>query len=63
LTSRRRLPFLEPSAWCLPWLRVQLRIRFALDNGVKRTTWFVASAALKTVLVEPRRIRSAGWFN
>jgi len=30
---------------------------------VKRTTWFVASAALKTVLVEPRRIRSAGWFN
>jgi len=26
-------------------------------------TWFKASAALKTVLNERRRIRRAGWFN
>jgi len=63
LTSRHQPPSLEPPAWCLPWLRVQLRIRFALDTRLNRTTWFKASAALKTVLNERRRIRRAGWFN
>jgi len=54
---------LEPPTWCLPWLRVQLRIRLALGTRLNRATWFDASAALKTVLGERRRIRSAGWFN
>jgi len=34
-----------------------------LDTRLNRTTWFKASAALKTVLNERRRIRRAGWFN
>lgn len=63
LTSRRRALSHEPPAWSLPWLRVQLRVRFALDTRLNRTTWLQASAALKTVLDERRRIRSAGWFN
>ncbi|PYO03021.1 MAG: hypothetical protein DMD89_03280 [Candidatus Rokuibacteriota bacterium] len=63
LTPRRRPSLLEPPTWCLPWLRVQLRIRFALGIRLNRSTWFDASDALKTVLVERRRIRSAGWFN
>jgi len=60
--SRRQRPVLESPAWYLPWLRVQLRIRLALATRFDGT-WCDTPAALKTMLVERRRIRGAGWFN